>query len=400
MMFTRKTPLAMAVGVALCTPAVYAEEASSIAAALSAGTVKLHLRPRIEHVDQDSDNFDSATARTLKTRLTYQSGSYNGFSLTLEMDDVTEVIETDYSNTVENFGTSVIADPEGTEVNQAYLAYSVGSTTMKYGIQRILLDNQRFVGGVGWRQDEQTYSGFTINSKPAEGLNLFGAYITDVNRIFAETQDHNQETFLANASYVTPVGKIIGYAYLIDNKTAAALSSDTLGLRWQGKAGSVVSYNLEFATQSEAGDNPVGYTADYMLAEVNFAIPAGETKINVKPGYEVMGADEDAGTAFKTPLATLHAFDGWTDLFLVTPSTGIVDTYLNVGTVVGGFKLGAIYHSFASDVDDIDYGTELDLVVGKKVGPVALTFKYADFSADSTPYVDTTKIWLQAAMTF
>src|SRR3546814_12023345 len=40
--------------------------------------------------------------------------------------------------------------------------------------------------------------------------------------------------------------------------------------------------------------------------------------------YEVLGSD--AGVfAFQTPLATLHKFQGWADLFLTTPSAGVRD---------------------------------------------------------------------------
>ncbi len=395
MRMTRNYTLALAIGTILTSTPVFAEEAKSIAEALKAGTTKLHLRPRIESVDQDGT--DSALATTLKTRLTYTSGAFNGFGLTLEMDDTTEIVEQDYSDGVTARGTAVIADPEVTEVNQAYLSYTTGGTTLKYGRQRILLDNQRFVGGVGWRQDEQTYDAFSVTSK-FNSISLFAAYVTDVNRIFGEAGDHNQETVLLNARLSTPFGSAVGYGYLIDNKTAAGLSSDTFGIRWEGKAGSMVTYNLEYATQSEAGDNPTEYSANYMMAEVNFAIPVGNTKLNIKPGYEVLGSD-DGVTAFKTPLATLHAFQGWTDKFLNTPNAGIEDTYLSIGSVVSGYKLAAVYHTLSSNEGSIDYGTELGVVVGKKLGPVALTLKGAQYSAD-TYATDTTKVWLMAAMTF
>lgn len=394
----RKTLLAATIGTLFSTSPLYAAEGSeSITEALKSGDVKLHLRYRYEDVDEDGK--EEATANTLKTRLTYTSGTYNGLGLTVEMDDVTELVDDDYTSIPgDGNGTAIIADPEGTEVNQAYLSYTKSGTTGKWGRQRIILDNQRFVGGVGWRQDEQTFSGLTINSKATEDLTLFYGYITQVNRIFAEEKDHNHDTHLLNAKYNTPIGSITGYGYLIDNQTALALSSDTYGLRWQGKIGNIFSYNLEYATQSEAGDNPTEYSADYMLAEAKADIPIAESKLNLKAGYEVLGSD-NGKKAFTTSLATLHAFQGWADKFLGTPDSGIVDTYLSAGAKVGKVKLGLIYHTLAADYGDSDYGTELDFVAKTKVGPVGLTLKYADYSADDHT-TDTTKIWLMASATF
>lgn len=396
MRLVSKQVLALAASAAVCSSPVLAEEAASIAEALSSGTIKLNLRPRIENVDQEGLN--DATATTLKTRLTYTSASFNGFGLTLEMDDTTELVDQDYTDGVTARDTTAIADPEGTEVNQAYLSYTTGGTTVKYGRQRILLDNQRFVGGVGWRQDEQTYDAFSITSKPIDALTLFAAYVMDVNRIFAEAKDQNHESVLINGKYQSPFGNLIAYGYLIDNKSASGLSSDTYGIRWEGKAGSIVSYNLEYATQSDAADNTTQYSADYMLAEINFAIPMGTLKLNIKPGYELLGSDEGVAS-FQTPLATLHAFQGWADQFLTTPAQGIEDTYLKIGSAAGGYTFGAAYHTFTADFGSTDYGDEIGLVVGKKIGVVNVTLKGAKYGAD-TLSTDTAKVWLMADMTF
>jgi len=399
----QKSILATAVATALVSGQAMAGEKAepeSFFDALKMGSTKLHFRLRYENVDQDGLD-DASTAQTLKTRLTYTSADFSGFGLSLEMDDTTEVLEVDYNDG--NNGMTdkpAIVDPEGTEVNQAFLSYKNGGTTVKYGRQRILLDNQRFVGGVGWRQDEQTYSGLTINSKPTEELSLFFGYITQVNRIFAEAKDHNHETSLANISYTTPYGKAIAYGYMIENKEQAFLgwSSDTVGVRWQGKAGENISYNLEYASQSDAGENPTEYEASYTLAEVVGTIPVGDSKLKLTIGNEVLGSD-DGTTAFKTTLATLHKFQGWADKFLGTPNGGIVDNYFSVGGKFGKIKTSLAYHTLSSDVGSMDYGTEIDAVVGTKVGPVGLTLKYANYSADDY-LTDTSKLWLMASAKF
>lgn len=403
MTFTRFA-LAIAVSATLPLQSALAEEASTIAEALKAGTTALHLRARYEAVDEAS--LEDAAATTLKTRLTYTSGTYQGFGMTLEMDDTTEIGKQDYSNGIDNLGTAVIADPEVTEVNQAYLSYSNWSSDFKYGRQRILLDNQRFVGGVGWRQDEQTFDALSINSKPHEQINIFVSYVTQVNRIFAEAQDHDHETWLLNGKYTSKYGAATGYAYLLDitSPAAVALSSDTIGLRWTGKATEQLQYTLEYASQSEGGDAPVEYSADYLLAELALQIPVANTPVQLKLGYEVLGSDNGL-RAFSTPLATLHAFQGWTDRFLGTPANGIQDTYFWIGSTFGKFDIGAVYHDFAADYGDGDYGSELGLVANTKLGPVGMTLKYADYSAEDEPGAapftrDTSKLWLMAAVTF
>ena len=405
MILLHKHLIGIAVGSAFASTCAFAEESTSIAEALSAGKTNLHLRLRYEDVTDSA--LDDASALTIKTRLSFVSGTYEGFGLAVEMDDTTAITDVDYRDGA-GTGTPnevVIADPEVTEVNQAYLSYHNWQSDFKWGRQRIILDNQRFVGGVGWRQDEQTFDGFSVNSNPAEGLALHASYITQVNRIFAETQDHNHETILLNAKYDTAFGAIIGYGYLIENKTVQALTSDTVGARWQGKAGKYITYNLEYANQSADDQTDIDpaaieYSADYMLAEVTGDIPVAKTAINVMAGYEVLGSDEGA-KAFTTSLATLHAFQGWTDKFLNTPNTGIKDMYVSVGTTISSIKLGLIYHTMEADFGDITYGDEIDFVASSKVGPVALTLKYADFTADDDfASSDTSKLWLMAAMSF
>ncbi len=402
MKFLRKkiAPLAAALS-AFALPA-YAEDAASITEAIKAGKTQLHLRFRYEDVDQRGT--EDAAATTLKTRLTYTSGTYDGFGLTLEVDDTTEVGKDDYSTGVANKGTAVIADQEVTEINQSFVSYTKGPTSAKYGRQRINLDNQRFVGGVGWRQDEQTYDAFSLTSKPVTGLAFFYAYITDVNRVFAELYDHNHETHLLNAKYDTSVGSLVGYGYLLEDKAFQVLSSDTFGLRWQGKAGQLISYNLEFAKQQDAADNPVDYSANYLLGEILASLPVGSSKLNFKGGYEVLESDEGRA-AFSTPLATLHAFQGWADKFIgsrdlpMTIGTGIKDAYLGTGVTLGAASLGIEYHTYTADEGDLDYGKEWDFIADTKVGPLGLTLKYADYAADDYA-TDTKKLWLMAAVTF
>ncbi len=399
---------AVALSAGLTQPALAGD---SIKQALSNGEVDLSFRLRFEEVNQDG--LDETNATTLKTRLSYKSGNYQGFGLMLEMDDVTALGDIDYRtapNDSSNAGRAIIADAEGTEINQAYLSYTYGETTAKYGRQRILLDNQRFVGGVGFRQNEQTYDGFSLSNKSLEDTTLFFAAIDNVNRIFGEDNgigDHEQETWLFNAKYSGfKAGSISAYAYLIDNTDVAAYSSDTYGLRFSGKTGNF-GYSLEYAHQSDAADSPLSYDADYILAEGSYQLG----KVKLTAGYELLGADGSDGQ-FMTPLATLHKFQGWTDQFLndgVTPKGsgnirgGIEDLYASAATKLAGVKLALIYHQYESDDSSAsgmdDLGSEVGLVVAKKFGPVGLSLKYSSYSADNFKQ-DSDKLWLTASAKF
>ena len=384
--------------VLVCSSAL-AEPASTLSEALTDSQVTLNFRMRYEDVSWDG--LEDADALTLRTRLSYQSGDYHGWGLTLEFDDVQAITDVDYRtalNDPANPGTVVIPDPEGTEVNQAYLSYQNFGTTARYGRQRILLDNQRFIGGVGWRQNEQTYDAFSLKNTSVEDLTLFYAYVFNVNRIFGEDNpigDHKQETHLLNANYAGwSLGSLTGYGYLLDNLSAPGLSSDTFGVRWVGKAGESFTYNLEYATQADAGDNPADYQADYLLAKADYQWGP----VSLGAGYEVLGSD-DGLAAFSTPLATLHAFQGWADRFLTTPPTGVEDAFVSLGGKLGPVKLSASYHLLSADVGGADYGDEINISAASQWGPVKVLVKYADYQAEDFGS-DTQKLWLMLEASF
>ena len=135
-----------------------------IASAITSGDASIDLRYRYEFVDQDSFTED-ANASTLRLRLNYKTGMWRGWSGFVEFDQVMEVLVDDFNSGAGTSGPNrsqypVVADPNGSDLNQLYLQYAPNEDWQtRVGRQRILLDDQRFVGGVGWRQNEQTYDG-------------------------------------------------------------------------------------------------------------------------------------------------------------------------------------------------------------------------------------------------
>jgi hypothetical protein len=407
-------PLVAAVGSLLCT--VPDVSAKTFTESMQQGSVvKVNFRTRYEDVAEDIINAagetvgeKTADAWTTRSRLSYQSGVWNGFGFTAEMDNVSEMTnDVDYrtaANDPLNITSAVIADPVGTELNQGFISYTTFNNQIKYGRQRLILDNARFIGNVGWRQNEQTYDGVSLTNKAIRYTNFTYAYIKNVNRVFGEDNaalgDLNMNSHVLNASYTGfDAGKLIGYAYLLDVENPIAqfgLASDTFGARWQGTIGEMFTYNLEYAQQQDAGVGEA-YSADYMLAEGTYTV----SRFSFGLGYELLGSDNGA-YGFATPLATLHAFNGWADKFLATPKDGLEDKYLNVGITFAGAQALVSYHKFDADTGSADYGDEIDFSISKKTGAVVWTAKYAQYAMGdaATKVTDTDKFWVMADWNF
>ncbi|MDG1255280.1 MAG: alginate export family protein [Glaciecola sp.] len=378
-------------------------QAQSIHDALSAGTVTTDVRLRYEGVSQDNAAKD-ADALTFRTRLGYTSGAYEGFSVTVEMEDNRIVLgQGDYTvgPTGYNSGIySVIADPEFTELDQGFVQYKNKHVTVKLGRQVIALDSQRFVGHVGWRQDRQTFDAATVIYAPSKALKTQYSHIVQRNRIFAESADLDTSDHLFNISYATALGKLNGYAYLleVDNDTNNAL--DTYGVSFNGatKVNELpLNYSLEYATQTNESAT-AEYDTSYLFAEVGTSISG----INAKFGYEVLGSD-DGNSAFATPLATLHKFNGWSDQFLATPSQGLIDASITLSSKIASGNIVLAYHDFSADepnatVDDL--GNEINVQYTTKLADkYAIGIKYADYNAKDIK-VDTQKLWIWLATKF
>ena len=379
---------------------------SSLDDALSRGVFSFDARLRWE--DATQSNLKDSNAFTLATRFGFTTASLHGFVAMIQGENVASLGNPDDYNAAgtnpAGAGRTVIADPTVTDLNQAWISTTADGTTLKLGRQRIVLDNARFVGDVGWRQNMQTFDAAALTVAPAKDFSLYYGYVWRVSRIFgnkAPQPDFTGNIHLINASYGgLTFGRLTAYAYLLDIDNSPPNSSDTYGASFTGSAPVTtalkVSYRAEYATQSDAGRNPVHYRADYSLLELGAAVKP----ITLGAGYEVLGSDHGI-KGFATPLATLHAFNGWADLFLNTPANGLRDLYAYAGTALpGGFPVRIVYHDFHSDFGDLSYGSEWDAVISHKIAShwTALA-KVARYSA-SGPFFDTHRFWLQTEYSF
>lgn len=370
--------------------------------AVSEGTVNFSMRFRHETVDQENALSDAA-ASTVRTRMTLQSAAVAGFSGVFEVDNVSTFGSDSYDSFIldEYRGThSIIADPVGTEVNQAYLQYA-GSEKFKarLGTQRILHAAQRFVGGVGWRQNEQTYDAITA-SYADDAFSLDYSYTWNVNRIFnsskasAQLGDLDTDSHFLLASTKGDWGSLTGFFYALDFSDAAALSSLSAGLTYTGNIGPA-SILASVARQNDYANNPLDYSANYINLEAG--LPVGPARLVA--GVEILSSD-DGRKAFTTPLATLHKWQGWTDLFLGTPASGIEDRYLTVSGKIGEVAVAATYHDFQAEFGNVDYGGEWDIVANYSINEMVSTqLKYATYDSDGYA-VDTDKLWIMLNIVF
>ena len=371
---------------------------SALEGALTGGVVNVNLRLRYERVEQDNA-LEDADALTLRTLLGYTTQSWNGISAFVEMENVNALID-DYSGVPPPSQYSVVPDPEGTEVNQWGFRYTgIKNVIATVGRSRLVFDNARWVGNVGWRQNEQTYDGAFIKATPLAGVTLQGAYISNVNNLFFN--NINLDGVLLNAQWVAlPALTLTAYAYLLDYETLTVITPDvdTVGLRAVGstplRSKLTLSYAAEFARQdatSLAGD----FKADYLLGE----LALGYKGTSLAVGYEVLGSD-GGHYAVMTPLATLHAHNGWNDLFLLTPLNGLNDLYVRLTGTLGKAAWMVKYHDFSADQGGADYGTEINLQVTRPlVGKLNGGLKYGAYSAD-TLAADTDKLWAWLGYSF
>jgi len=402
--------LAVSLLAIMATTAVAAEDATNLSEWFQKGDANVNFRYRLETVNQDGFS-KKATASTLLTKLKFKTANLNGFSAYLEATNTTVIGKETYNNTVNGNRTRpVIADPETTELNQAYLQYAGKWGTTKVGRMGMNLDDQRFIGTVGWRQNDQTYDAAAAILTPTKGLTAIYAYVWNVNRIFGEDHpfgDLDTSTQIINVSYDGfDFGKLTAYGYFIDLNDAPVfgLSSSTVGARFAGKKavsdGVKLGYQLEYANQKDYKDNPTDYSADFWHA----GLSVSNSGLTAAFDYELLGSDN--GSSFKTPLATLHKFNGWADKFLNTPATGLQDIYASLAYklpaegALGGMLMKAVYHDFKADVGGADYGNEWDFLISKKINKTfTVSAKAALYNANSFA-TDTDKFWLTLAAAF
>ena len=365
-------------------------------------------RLRYESVDQDGLAVN-AEALTLRVRAGVEAKAGRWSALVEGQGNL--AIDDDYFDGLHGAATRpLIADPDNISLARAQVRYASPVFAMTAGRQRIAFDDERFVGGVGFRQNGQSFDAVRVEVTPIKGVKADIAYAWSVRTIWgidgtgARQQAVSGDNLFANAGVTTPAGKISAFAYLVDQDEATMqgfrMSSQSYGARLDGTQAlgkTKMAWQLSYARQSDWHRNPNSYSADYYLADI--AVDFGGPRLGA--GYEVLGASNGTAlTSFQTPLATGFKFQGWADKFLITPPDGVRDLYASAGwgwKAVGPLKtvtLQAAYHDYRSDRASRSYGDEIDLLASAKLGKATGSVRYAHYNAD-TFSTDTDKFWLQ-----
>ncbi len=320
------------------------------------------VRYRYAIIDDDAFT-ETANASTVQFKLKASITWTNGFGAVLEGRHVEHLGPDDFNDTLNgNSQFPVEADPEATEISEGYLTFSNDTVSLWGGRRKVNWGNMRFVSSLGWRQNEMSYDGATVQVSPAEDVTFRYMYAFNVNR--PQSEDSPVGNFEGNFHFAEAVWKpaenhtVTAYAFNhdFDSNFAVGLSSTTIGANWTGTAqfsdmlkGKAI---VEYAHQTDSGSNPNSFSHDYVRVEGQVS-GRGWT---ARAGREVLGGD--GNTAFRTPFGLLHGFNGTADKFLATPAEGLADTYAGAtftipeDVVFEGARLGVTYHDFTSDDGD------------------------------------------------
>ena len=331
------------------------------------------------------EEFDTAAVEdqglSHRIRYGYTTADFSGFTAMVEGETVHALNDSDQLHFLDDAG-------DGTDLNQLWLQYADADYgKAKLGRQIYALDDHRFIGHVGWRQNIQTFDAATAEFTGIDNLSVKAFYLAEQNAVDGTHNELNAAGL--NASYAfSKALKLTGFYYDIegDDVGNANASNVTAGLRVTGafEIDEVkFQYSASFAEQEETGPSALDYEAAYQAADLSAALPY--SGITLGAGFEIFEP------SFRTPLATVHKFNGFADAMLTSNGydNGLEDLYVYAGYTIpigNGIKTKLIYHWFDSESGAAageNGGDEIDLVASYKINKYfSLMVKYGEYDAD------------------
>lgn len=388
--------------------------AADLVGAIKDGKATVQVRPRFEFVDDDgAATADPAKAFTVRTVLGYKTAPISGITAYVEGEDIRALGDDYHIRVVQpQPAYAEVVDPERTGVNQAFLA----GYGLKVGKQKVIYNNARFIGDVAWRQDDQTFKAISYEkAKLLSWLDLQATYATQVAMISGQKGDIRLP--IVNLKARTPMGANVTLFWAgLEGKESATLtptanfllanassvrSREYRVIRVDGKKGNIV-YDVSFGRQLAYADGTDANVPDADYQDIQIGYDFGKAVVKLQ--------QEKLDSKFATPLATLHAFNGWADRFLVTPNAGLIDNNIKISGKAFGLSLAAAYHHFKAESGSITFGNEIDASVSKVFTPkLTGMVKLAHFNGSgevTTPgnqfaySQDVTKLMVQADYKF
>lgn len=354
-------------------------------------------RLRYERVDDDAV-IDEANATTLRTRLSVKARR-SRFGVLLEFEDVSPIGSERFNDTANGrTNYAVVADPESTEVNRAWLSYAAPhAIELKAGRQVVNRDRGRIIGHVGWRQNQQSFDAVTAERNKGK-FRFWSGYLARANRIFGDRHPNPVQRQFELGAWVGEgavhlgPGTVTGTLHYLEFENDPARSHRNLGLRWVGSHAldddRRIEYRAEWIDQGTHANGAAGNEAEYYAFEAGYEARRWGLGVN----REQLGGD--GMYAFQRPLATLHAYNGWADRFLSTPAEGLIDFYVDARLSIGGYVLKGEYHDFEADSGSLNYGNEIGLSVSREfLKHLDVVLKYASHDADDVG-ADVQKLWV------
>jgi hypothetical protein len=400
--------------------------ADSIAGAIAAGRLLFDVRGRWEQVDQTRTTTvrDAAEAYTVRTRLGWETAPWNHVKALLEFQDVSHLGPQDFAVSPPGASTPplngaakarypLVNDPDVARLNRLQFAWSpIKAFTATVGRQQVLIDDQRFVGDVGWRQNGQTFDAARAEFAVG-GLSGTYVYVDRVNRVLGPASDWASDSHLLNLAYAaTPQLRLEGFVYALDFANSVVNNSITEGARVTGKAPFGPAQLAYGATWADQKNHHSGSAPPFDLAYWDLDLAATWARFTGKVDYEVLGGDGVRG--FTTPLGTTHAFNGWADAW-VSPggNKSFVDGLKDLSgslawrpPIKAPFffapELTAIYHEFHDQKTGAALAHEFDALATVSFSKqLTGLVKFADFrrnglvpSGTAAPPPSRTKVWV------
>lgn len=357
---------------------------------------------RARYANVDANN--SGQSASLLVRGNLHSHWRDWFDTFVEVDAVGSAFKDDHSDGVRFNGQPLLQDPPGTEFNQAFATLYTDQFLLHLGRQRINLDNQRFVGGNGFWQNEQTFDALFSQFKLASNSRFTYSYIANANRIFGEDADknnpgrgplpsgitpprppafygdHEQHTHLTHMEWNEwDYTRVTAYAHRMENLDMPAASNATYGASYSANYKiDRVKYRVQLEAAQQDRFDLGRDQLPYYLVDAGIGI----NTVELIARYEVLG--ENGGVAFITPLGSNHKFEGWAGVIGNTPNTGVRTASLGVLWRASPIRLETHYLFFKDDVRGQAIGEEWDLDISfRPIRKHNLSLRLAHFEPDN-----------------